>query len=1363
MKRYFIFSFFLLLTLALVLAANPVVDTITLNTTDPLTNGVNENLTIYTTTSDGDGDPVKVIYDWRVNVTSLASLHLPFEGGSLNGTDTGLSLATRDYSEYNHSITVYDALWNHTGGHDGKGAYRHYNASTWINATNHNFSGNALTISVWVKHENADTFAIQRYVTMGTNEVGVLRHTGSTGGIEFYINTDLGQQTVTLSNHVQVNKWTHFVGTWDGSTVRLYVNGTEEGNSPVGAQTLIASDGETWIGDFAEYMEGHIDEVMILNRSLSPDQVRSLYYNDLDVIVSNETVLDETWEVYATPNDGKTDGDTAPSNVITIGTVSSTPNQRPTVDSISVNSTTLANLTTDNLLCTVSSSDGDADSVTNNIVWLKNGQYDEQIFIPFTLNNDSFFNITDYGHVGLAGTVWGLKGEPLHSATGGPGNGPYMNFNGTNNDGQGFVTETPNKTIVGNNGYTLSIFLRTNNSKAKNFIMSINDTEFYLSSNDTLNINHSTIVSSPGGMSYADNQWHHYAVVRNGSEDIKFYFDGSLWGTGTHNDSLGPTEMKLAWNGNTGEGFDGDIDEILFYNRTLTGDEISLLVDRAYDQKHADSLDVGENWTCQATPNDGKTDGERVTSNSVAMRKVYTLPSSVDPFGFIEWSGDFTTYLTQDDIDAAVVINQGSITINSTQYPDLNKPATVTFDNIDFNDVILTKGGLWRPDLTLTQVNATRYTATVESFSTYEVISSNWNGTHTNTTIYNENFTRANDVIASYSFDTSCTTADRSYNNIVFSPWVSPVWNSTAGLNSSGSCDTEGGYIYNANESLFYRDGQNMTISAYVHPRDDVPVLWSIFGDAKTSADFVTGFTSGNKMRTIFRDADTNIQYSLDSAENGMITNESRLYTYVIVGNSTHTNITMYRDTTEMASQLFPYRMKHYASSWFYIGHVPGFGYLNGTIDEWKFFDRALNVDEIANLVSVPAYYTYYPSGRATIDPVNISTYNPNTEAIIVYNVSFLGTTTDLTVESRADPSQAFVSTSKSGNLYTLSTPLQGDYPRIQVVEQGNTTHANSIGNYTFGVVVYAKPNASNLTIGPTSAQAGSLLFGNTTFLVNDTDPGNLTIKWYVNDLLVSTEGFHGLDNNTRINFTLNVTVLKDDIVYYNATPDHGDITGTTVQSASLTIGNTNYSYTSIPNVSSLDIQKPRKRLFQIKFTDDQDGDAYVDWYVNGVFQGQDTRFFLLPERYEDYEVLDISANISDGSVNNSVTWTAQITPPNVQAVGGIPIALFILSITAVFFLLPFFKRFSKDEFTNQIFKRCSWALAIYLSLFSSSIFASIAEYSGFDLTREMFRYMWLLGTAGWIFIGYVVIRTLFDSMKLWKIKKQNKRMGGER
>ncbi len=74
--------------------------------------------------------------------------------------------------------------------------------------------------------------------------------------------------------------WTHFVGTYDGETVRLYKNGQliDEETSPSGVMDTYSTNMR--IGGFTNLtssFNGTIDETRVYNRSLSPAEVRQLY------------------------------------------------------------------------------------------------------------------------------------------------------------------------------------------------------------------------------------------------------------------------------------------------------------------------------------------------------------------------------------------------------------------------------------------------------------------------------------------------------------------------------------------------------------------------------------------------------------------------------------------------------------------------------------------------------------------------------------------------------------------------------------------------------------------------------------------------------------------------------------------------------------------------------------------------------------------------------------------------------------------------------------------------------------------------------------------------------------------------------
>ena len=72
-----------------------------------------------------------------------------------------------------------------------------------------------------------------------------------------------------------LNTWTHLATTYDGTTLRLFVNGTQVGSRAVSG-ALLTSSGVLRIGgnsQWGEYFAGRIDEVRIYNRALTQSEI----------------------------------------------------------------------------------------------------------------------------------------------------------------------------------------------------------------------------------------------------------------------------------------------------------------------------------------------------------------------------------------------------------------------------------------------------------------------------------------------------------------------------------------------------------------------------------------------------------------------------------------------------------------------------------------------------------------------------------------------------------------------------------------------------------------------------------------------------------------------------------------------------------------------------------------------------------------------------------------------------------------------------------------------------------------------------------------------------------------------------------
>jgi len=106
-----------------------------------------------------------------------------------------------------------------------------------------------------------------------------------------YANTDTGVPAVfavrsaaptapvgtTGTAPVPVGAWTHLAVTYDGSMLRLYVNGVQAGSKAM-TGSMVTSTGALRIGGnsiWGEYFQGQIDEIRIYNRALSGTEIQA--------------------------------------------------------------------------------------------------------------------------------------------------------------------------------------------------------------------------------------------------------------------------------------------------------------------------------------------------------------------------------------------------------------------------------------------------------------------------------------------------------------------------------------------------------------------------------------------------------------------------------------------------------------------------------------------------------------------------------------------------------------------------------------------------------------------------------------------------------------------------------------------------------------------------------------------------------------------------------------------------------------------------------------------------------------------------------------------------------------------------------
>ncbi len=92
-----------------------------------------------------------------------------------------------------------------------------------------------------------------------------------------YINTGSGDAQAIGATGLPLNTWTHLAVTYDGTTLRLFVNGAQAGSQAAGG-SIISSTSPLRVGGnsiWGEYFAGLIDEVRIYSRVLTAAEIQT--------------------------------------------------------------------------------------------------------------------------------------------------------------------------------------------------------------------------------------------------------------------------------------------------------------------------------------------------------------------------------------------------------------------------------------------------------------------------------------------------------------------------------------------------------------------------------------------------------------------------------------------------------------------------------------------------------------------------------------------------------------------------------------------------------------------------------------------------------------------------------------------------------------------------------------------------------------------------------------------------------------------------------------------------------------------------------------------------------------------------------
>ncbi len=237
-------------------------------------------------TSNGTHSLTAAARDAAGNTTTSSSVTITVSntGGSglvaAYGFNEGTGSTVTDKTGNGNNGSIFQATWYTTGKYGKALAFDGSNDYVSVPDSNSLDLSTALTLEAWVRptassgwrtvmlKENNSELAYAMYARESTNRPSGWIRTNPTSG---------SSKSVAGTSGLALNTWTHLTTTYDGSNMRLYVNGSLV-RTQATTGTLYNSGNPLKFGGNAvwgEYFAGQLDEIRIYNRALTQTEIQT--------------------------------------------------------------------------------------------------------------------------------------------------------------------------------------------------------------------------------------------------------------------------------------------------------------------------------------------------------------------------------------------------------------------------------------------------------------------------------------------------------------------------------------------------------------------------------------------------------------------------------------------------------------------------------------------------------------------------------------------------------------------------------------------------------------------------------------------------------------------------------------------------------------------------------------------------------------------------------------------------------------------------------------------------------------------------------------------------------------------------------
>jgi len=314
----------------------------------------------------------------------------------------------------------------------------------------------------------------------------------------------------------------------------------------------------------------------------------------------------------------------------------------PVVSNLGLSSSSGMNTSIENLTISLTAIDADNESVKNITNWYRNGSNIMVLNMPFEGGSNSTFT-KDYSGYGNNGTV---SGATWNASSGYDGKGAYQ-FDGSSD----FINVSDDNSLDIATELTISAWVKLDtldNSAGTRqrqpiiakYDASTSQRGLEAGFEDTLNSRcidkfafaiSSTLSVFTGGIRCSDispavDTWYHVVYRFKANDHMEIYINGTNHSENSF--TLGSLPSGIAVNSMNlliGRAYDdigffnGSIDDLQIYNRSLSPEQIQALYQNRTDLVVSAETNVGDIWHACVTPNDGNSDGTKVCSNNLTV------------------------------------------------------------------------------------------------------------------------------------------------------------------------------------------------------------------------------------------------------------------------------------------------------------------------------------------------------------------------------------------------------------------------------------------------------------------------------------------------------------------------------------------------------------------------------------------------------------------------------------------------------------------------------------------------------------------------------------------------------------------------